>query len=64
MKKILVTGGFGLIGTTLIQLLAKDKNNSIHAVDNMSTSPIVLDHFLESLTEKDNLSYEIISIQN
>lgn len=64
MKKILVTGGFGFIGTTLIQLLIKDKNNSVHVVDNMSTSPIILDHFLDSLPNKDNLSYEIISIQD
>ena len=64
MKKILVTGGFGFIGTTLIQLLTEDKNNSVHVVDNMSTSPIILDHFLKSFAEKDNLSYEITSIQD
>jgi len=64
LKKILVTGGFGFIGTTLIQLLIKDKNNSVHVVDNMSTSPIILDNFLDSLPDKDNLSYEIISIQD
>ena len=64
MKKILVTGGFGFIGTTLIQLLIKDKNNSVHVVDNMSTSPIILDHFLDSLPDQNNLSYEIISVKD
>lgn len=30
----------------------------------MSSSPVILDHFLESLSDKDNLSYEIISIKD
>ena len=64
MKSILITGGFGFIGTTLVELLLKEEDAHIHVVDNMSTSPVVLDHFLSSISNKDNLSYDLISVQD
>ena len=35
MKKILVTGGLGFIGSHLVELLLKDSNNKIVVVDNL-----------------------------
>ena len=37
MKKILVTGGAGFIGSHLIEELSKDKNNQITSLDNYSS---------------------------
>ena len=62
MKNILVTGGFGFIGTTLIELLLNEDGN-VHVVDDLSTSPVVLDYFLDNLKSKDRLSYSLCTIQ-
>ena len=64
MKSILITGGFGFIGTTLLELLLENKDAHIHVVDNMSTSPVILDHFLGNLYHKENFSYDLISVQD
>lgn len=63
MKSILITGGFGFIGTTLVELLLRDTDSHIHVVDNMSTSPVVLDYFLENLPDQHNLTYDLISVK-
>ena len=64
LKSILITGGFGFIGTTLLELLLQEEDAHIHVVDNMSTSPIVLDHFLGTLQNKENFSYDLVSVQD
>mgnify|MGYP001193477108 CR=1 FL=1 len=40
MNKIIITGGLGHIGTSLITKLLKNKNNQVIVIDNLSTSPI------------------------
>ncbi len=40
MKKILVTGGAGFIGSSLVDKLTQDKNNYVVAVDNLSTGKL------------------------
>ena len=37
MKKILVTGGAGFVGSHLCQRLTKDKNNDVYSLDNYFT---------------------------
>jgi len=63
MKRILVTGGFGFIGTTLLELLVQDKSNSVHVVDDLSTSPVDLQDYLEQIGNSSNLTYDICTIE-
>lgn len=62
MKKILITGGFGFLGTSLTEELVKHKSNVVHIVDDMSTSPIFLEDFLEVIGNPENLTYDICTI--
>ena len=62
MKKILVTGGFGFIGTTLIDILTKDQECHVHVIDDLSTSPIILEDYLTQIGNRKNLTYEITTI--
>jgi UDP-glucose 4-epimerase len=64
MKKILVTGGFGFIGSSLVEILVKDKKNRVHVIDDMSTSPIDIQDFLETIDRPKNLSFEITTVKN
>ena len=63
MKKILVTGGFGFIGSTLVEILAKDKKNKVHVIDDMLTSPIDIEDYLEAIGKPKNLTYEITTVE-
>jgi UDP-glucose 4-epimerase len=64
MKKILITGGFGFLGTTLTEELLKEKSNSVHVVDDLSTSPIILDDYLNVIGKPKNLTYDICTIED
>lgn len=64
MNKILVTGGFGFIGTTLVEQLVKRKKNNVHIIDDLSTSSIQIDDYLNQLGNPNNLSYEIITVES
>ena len=64
MKKILVTGGFGFLGTHLLEILLKDKNNEVTVIDNLSTNPLLLDPTLKLFGNPANLKYEIESVEN
>jgi nucleoside-diphosphate-sugar epimerase len=61
-KRILVTGGFGFIGSTLVEKLVAGPGNRVHVVDNLSTSPIDVGAFLGLLRDPSNLTYNLCSI--
>lgn len=62
-KKILVTGGFGFIGATLVRRLLESESNAlVHIVDNLSTSSIEIDDYLTQIGNPSNLSYDLITV--
>jgi UDP-glucose 4-epimerase len=61
-KSILVTGGFGFIGTHLIEMLLQDPENRVHVVDSMVSSPIDLDAFLTKTHADGRLTYDICTV--
>jgi UDP-glucose 4-epimerase len=63
-RSILVTGGFGFLGTHLVEkLLAEDGSTRVHVVDNLSTSPINVDTFMRHIGRRPELSYDICSVE-
>lgn len=63
MNNILITGGFGFLGTALTEKLITDKNNLIHIVDDLSTSPVFIEDYLEFIGNPPNLTYDICTIE-
>lgn len=65
MRKILVTGGFGFIGTTLVErLLASDDDVHVHIVDDLSSSPISIHDYLDRLDHSNICSFDIDTVEN
>lgn len=62
MNRILITGGFGFIGSYLVEALVSDPQNQVHVVDNLSTSPIDLPAFLTRLGDPKNLTFDTCSV--
>jgi len=62
-KRILVTGGFGFVGSHLIECLLENEENFVYVVDNLSTNPIPLSKLLQELGKHPNLYYEICSVE-
>ena len=62
-QNILVTGGFGFIGSHLTERLVADPNNHIHIVDNLSTTSVDLEAYLSFLGRPKNLTYSICSVE-
>lgn len=58
-ERILVTGGFGFIGTSLVEYLLAQTNGQVHVVDDLSTSPIDLNDYLDQLGRPKRLTYTI-----
>ena len=63
VKKYLVTGGFGFIGSHLVEALLA-QGATVHVVDNLSTSPIDVEAFLKLLGRPGALTYDIEAIQD
>ncbi len=62
MKNILVTGGFGFLGSHLVQTLLKYPDTQVHVVDNLSTSPLPLEFLLQELDHPLRLTYSVSSV--
>src|ERR1051325_1629446 len=61
---ILVTGGFGFIGSHLVEHLARQHpNDRIHVVDNLSSSPLPLEPLLREMGPPPNVTYDVGTIQ-
>lgn len=62
MKRILVTGGFGFIGSSLVHHLLQDTNNWVHVVDNMSTSTLDITDYVNHNVDQQRFSYDVMSV--
>lgn len=63
MRSALVTGGFGFIGSHLVELLLQDPDTRVHVVDSLVTSPIDVDSFVRRIDEPRRLTYDICAVQ-
>lgn len=63
MNRILVTGGFGFLGTHLVEELVKNRKNCVHVVDDLSTSPMDCQEYLSELGHPPNLTYSICTVE-
>lgn len=63
MSDVLITGGFGFLGSHLTELLLKEGDDNVHVVDNLSTSPLPLEELLSQLPAG-RLSYEIADLSS
>lgn len=64
MKQILITGGFGFIGSHLVERLLEEPDTHVHVIDNLSTSSINTDKYVSQLTSSYRLSYDICSVED
>jgi len=64
MRGVLVTGGFGFIGSHLVERLLPDPETRVHVVDNMSSSPIDVDTFVRQLVGRERLTYDICGLED
>ena len=62
-RRVLVTGGFGFIGSHLVERLLADPRNHVHVVDSLETSPIDLVSLLGELGSPARLTYDTVSMQ-
>jgi len=63
-RNVLVLGGFGFLGSHLVDLLLEDPEQRVHVVDNLSTSPLPLDALLAEIGPAPNLTWTIETIDS
>src|SRR5439155_25770874 len=64
MCGVLVTGGFGFIGSHLVERLLPDPDTRVHVVDNMSSSPIGVSAFVRQLAGRERLTYDFCCLED
>jgi len=62
MKHILVTGGFGFLGSHLVERLLQAPDHHVHVVDDLRSSPLPLPHLLGELAGPGELTYDVRSV--
>jgi UDP-glucose 4-epimerase len=62
MKKVLVTGGFGFLGSHLTELLLARDSYRVHVVDDISSSPVNLEDYLQQIGRPAELTYDICTV--
>lgn len=63
-RSVLVLGGFGFLGSHLVDLLLEDPEQRVHVVDNLSTSPLPLDALLAEIGPAPNLTWAIETVES
>jgi nucleoside-diphosphate-sugar epimerase len=61
-KRCLITGGFGFLGSHLVELLLAGGTNQVHVIDDLRSSPLPLDVLLQEFPCKERLTYEVTSV--
>lgn len=64
MKRILVLGGFGFLGSHLLDELLSDPNQHVHVIDDLSSSPLPVEQLLWELEAGDRLTYQITRVED
>lgn len=62
-RSAVVTGGFGFIGTHLVEILLQEPDLRVHVVDNLSTSPVDVDGYVRQLKNPERLTYDITTVK-
>jgi UDP-glucose 4-epimerase len=62
-KRILVTGGFGFIGSHLVEQLLREKGNTIHVVDDLSSSLVHVDQYVSKVPNREHLTWDICTVR-
>src|SRR5947209_4500652 len=62
-QTVLVTGGFGFIGSHLVEALLMEPDVRVHVVDSLITSPIDVSAYLKRLEQSDRITYDICSVK-
>ena len=57
-----MTGGFGFLGSHVVDELVKNPQTHVEVVDNLVTSPLNLEKYISHLGNPSNLSYSICSV--
>jgi UDP-glucose 4-epimerase len=58
-----VTGGFGFIGSHLVEQLLQDGESPVHVVDDLSSSPINIDRYTAQVPHKECLTWDICTVK-
>ncbi len=62
-NRVLVTGGFGFLGSHLIEELIRNPKNHVHVVDDLSTSPIDDRRYLSELGNPPQLTFSACTVE-
>jgi UDP-glucose 4-epimerase len=62
-KRILVTGGFGFIGSHLVERLLADGTSHVHVVDSLVTSPIDVGAYVARLHTPPRLTWDVCTLE-